>query len=1002
MSTAALETKDAATDAAKTVSPTTGPTSGAARHPAFSWLRSHRIDTLNLTMEAYQHKVTGALHYHLASDDPENVFLVGFRTVPMDSTGVAHILEHTVLCGSEKYPVRDPFFMMIRRSLNTFMNAMTSSDWTAYPFASKNRKDFDNLLRIYLDAVFFSRLHELDFAQEGHRLEFMDPEDSNSELMFKGVVYNEMKGAMSSPAARLWQTMTRYLFPTTTYHFNSGGEPEDIPDLDYQQLLDFYRRHYHPSNAVFMTFGDIPAVEHQQRMEELALARFEAQDTGIEVRNEKRYLAPVRVTEHYPLEEEDISDKTHVVVGWLLGPSSNLNSLFEAQLLASVLLDNSASPLLQALETTSLGKSPSPLCGLEDNNREMSFMCGLEGCQSTATEDVESLVINTLTRIAETGVSQEMIEAALHQLELGQREITGDGHPYGLQLIMAGLSTAIHHGDPIELLDVDPVLTRLRASIQDPDYLPGLIRKLILDNPHRVTLTLVPDTAMAQRQIDAEKARLDTIRRSLDEDQKSAIVAQSRALQARQETEDDDSILPKVGLEDVPPGIEIIVPERHEISVRARAADSGVQPVSFYARGTNGISYQQVIAELPQLNDELLALLPLYTACLTELGVGQRDYSEVQAWQSRISGGLNCSASIRSSMNDEQKVRAVLVLSGKALARNESALSDLILETFHDARFDEQQRIRELLEQIASRQQHGITGRGHLHAATAACAAMSPSAALNHHSGGLAGVRSLKHRVQQFDTPDRLEKVLEGFRQIHALIREAPRQFLLIGENDSTPLLAERWADKAMAGNFQALSLTPCRDTVREIWTTSTQVNFCAKAFPTVPSGHPDHAPLCVLAGFMRNTFLHRAVREQGGAYGAGADQDANAAAFRFYSYRDPRLAETLEDFDRAVDWVLERDHAWQPVEEAILGVISSQDRSTSPAGAARQAFYHELFGRTTEQRQAFRQRILNLTLKDLQEVAAKYLKNPDASIAVLSNSEKNVPDALNLKTEKL
>ncbi len=231
-------------------------------HAAFEHLRSQTIDSLNLRVEEYQHKVTGAQHIHLASDNPENVFLVALRTVPQDSRGVAHILEHTALCGSEKYPVRDPFFMMIRRSLNTFMNAFTSPDWTAYPFASQNRKDFDNLLDVYLDAVFFSRLDELDFAQEGHRLEFKEPDNPDSPLTFKGVVFNEMKGAMSSVPAQLWQSLCRYLFPTTTYHHNSGGDPEHIPDLTYEQLQQFYRTHYHPSNAIFMTYGDIPAAEH--------------------------------------------------------------------------------------------------------------------------------------------------------------------------------------------------------------------------------------------------------------------------------------------------------------------------------------------------------------------------------------------------------------------------------------------------------------------------------------------------------------------------------------------------------------------------------------------------------------------------------------------------------------------------------------------------------------------------------------------------------------------
>ena len=969
-------------------------------HPAFEWQRSQRIDSLNLTMEAYRHRATGALHYHLASDDPENVFMVAFRTVPMDSRGVAHILEHTALCGSEKYPVRDPFFMMIRRSLNTFMNAFTSSDWTAYPFASKNRKDFDNLLQVYLDCVFFSNLDELDFAQEGHRLEFSEADNPESPLMYKGVVYNEMKGAMSSTTARLWQTISEYLYPTTTYHYNSGGEPDHIPDLSYEQLKHFYKTHYHPSNAIFMTFGDMPASEHQAKFEELALKRFQALDIDIRVDDEKRYMAPVSVTRYYPLDEEVAKDKTHIVLGWLLGQSTDLREQYHAQLMAAVLLDNSASPLLRVLETTGLGKAPSPLCGLEDSNREMAFLCGLEGCAEKSTDEVEALILDTLREVADTGVDQDHVESALHQLELGQREISGDGHPYGLQLLVAGLSNAIHGGDPIELLDIDPVLEQLREDIRDPDFIPALIRRLLLDNPHRVTLTLRPDTTLAQRQVDAELERLRRIQAALGEEEKQQIVDRARALKERQEAIDDDSILPRVGLEDVPPEIPVIEAERSSIG-----SGDAAQPVSFYGRGTNGLSYEQVVVDLPALDDELLELLPLYAACLTEVGVGDRDYAEVQAWQSRVSGGLNCHATIRSHTDDVQRNHAILVLSGKALQSRQQDMAALLHDTFFNVRFDEAQRVRELLEQISARQQASITGRGHLLAVNLATSGMSPAAALNHRFAGLAAIRRLRQQVESFDQPGAVEAILEKFRALHEHITAAPRQFLLIAEADQRDALRQdleqRWAAHPVdRSRSTALELPPVREKVNALWTTSTQVNFCAKAFPTVSSDHPDHAPLCVLASFIRNTILHRSIREQGGAYGAGADQDANSASFRFFSYRDPRLQETLDDFDRAIDWVINEQHEWAQVEEAILGVISAMDRSTSPAGAARQAFYNELFGRTPESRMAFRKRVLKVDLEQLREVASHYLRDGNESVGVLSNSADQAPAGA--KIEKL
>ncbi|MDT8428612.1 MAG: insulinase family protein [Pseudomonadales bacterium] len=956
---------------------------------AFEHLRSEPIASLNITLEEYRHRVTGAQYFHLANTNPENVFLVALRTVPMDSRGVAHILEHTALCGSRKFPVRDPFFMMIRRSLNTFMNAFTSSDWTAYPFASKNRKDFDNLMEVYLDAVFFSRLHELDFAQEGHRLEFTETENPDSELQFKGVVFNEMKGAMSSTNSILWQTLSRYLFPTTTYHYNSGGEPEDIPDLTYAQLKHFYETHYHPSNAIFMTCGDIPASEHMARFEELALKEFKHLDVHIAVQDEKRYLAPVKIQEFYPLEETDTRDKTHIVLAWLLGKSTDPVDMFEAHLLTSVLLDNSASPLMAALEGSELGKSPSPLCGLEDSNREMSFICGLEDCASDSTAAVEELVGKTLQGLAEQGVPQEQLEAALHQLELGQREISGDSYPYGLQLILTGLSTAIHRGDPVSVLNIDPILARLREQIRDPAFFPQLVRKHLLDNQHHLVLTMQPDPDLAKRQLQAEVDRLRAIRDQLSAEQKQQIILRSKALAARQEMADDPACLPKVGLEDIPKTL----PELQAVTgTIATEKPAQTTPFSFYAQGTNGLCYQQIVVELPRLSDELLTLLPLYTSCLTEFGVGNKSYQEVQTWQSRISGGLNCYASVRSAADNEQATKAILVLSSKALQSNQDALSELLFETFHHVRFDESRRLREIADQIRARQESSITGRGHSLAMTLACSGFSPSAALGHRFNGLEGIRALKNLGKTLAQEETLHQLLDGFRQIHEQILQAPRQFLLIAEGNNQQALLEgletRWQQaKAMQRQQPAFELPTTRMPVAELWTTNTQVNFCARAYPTVPASHPDHAILSVLGGFLRNGYLHRTIREQGGAYGGGADQDANSASFRFYSYRDPRLEATLQDYDNSIDWLLHTRHEWRHVEEAILGVISAMDKPSSPAGEAKQDFYNRVFGHSREQRIAFRERVLAVTAEDLQRVAADYLQAKHASTGVISST---------------
>ena len=960
-------------------------------HPDFKWLRSEHIDSLSLLIEEYEHSTTGARHYHMHTENDENVFLVAVRTMPEDSTGVAHILEHTALCGSEKYPVRDPFFMMVRRSLNTFMNAFTSSDWTAYPFASKNKKDFSNLLSVYLDAVFFARLDPLDFAQEGHRLEFAEPNNPDSELQFKGVVFNEMKGAMSSPVSVLWQTFTKYIYPTNTYHHNSGGEPDCITDLSYEQLKAFYQAHYHPSNAIFMTFGDISAFEHHARFAEY-LNRFERSNKKISVADEKRYCAPVRVQEAYNFEsEEGLEGHTHHVVGWLLGHSTQLDEQLEAQFLSNILLENSSSPLRHVLETTELGSSPSPLCGLEDSNKEMCFVCGVEGSDLEDVAAVEKLVLDTLRDVAEKGVSPEQIEAVLHQLELSQREIGGDGYPYGLQLILSSLGAATHYGDPISALNLDAALLRLREKAQNPEFVRTLIEKHLLDNPHRVTLSLYPDDQFNVRKEAAEKLQLQKIAAGLTAEDKSRIVAQAKALEERQAIVDDESLLPKVTLQDV--AGELLIPGA-DIQIVSEN-----QKGYFYKQGTNGLVYQQLIMDLPTLSDDEILLLPLLTQAITEVGAGELDYLQTQQKQSLICGNISSYSTIRSALENEQNTLGYWSISGKALARNGAAFSDLIQDTLLNARFDEHRRIKELISQNKMRKEQSITGHGHNLAMGLATSGMAPSAKVAYQVGGLPSILRLRELVKKLEDSSfsanlanqlaALRNKLSGARKEHVLITDAQHIDNLSAHLKSSWQIA---GEKAH-GQF---SLPHVRECVNAAWIVPSQVSFCAKAYPTVAADHADAPALTVLGGFLRNGFLHTAIREKGGAYGGGASQDNGSACFKFYSYRDPRFTETLQDFDRAIEWMLKTEHSYSMLEQAILGVISSIDKPGSPAGEAKQAYHNQRSGRTPQWRNQFRQNVLNVSLDDLKRVTRTYLQDKSASTGVL------IPKTMHAQAEKL
>ncbi len=959
---------------------------------AFEFVSSTEVSSLNLTVEHYQHKKTGAVHYHLAGDNQEKVFMVALRTMPKDSTGVAHILEHTALCGSEKYPVRDPFFMMTRRSLNTFMNAMTSSDWTAYPFASQNDKDFDNLLSVYLDAVFFARLDELDFAQEGHRVEFEEMENKDTDLVYKGVVFNEMKGAMSSPVSQLWQKISKHLFPTNTYHYNSGGEPAEITNLSYEQLKSFYASHYHPSNAIFMTFGDMDVAELHEKIDQQALAKFDKQEQQWSVPLEQRLAAPIRVEESYAIEsdnEEALKDKTHHVIAWLLGESANLKEQLEAHLLSQLLLDNSASPLRKALEKCEFAASPSPMCGLEDSNREMSFMCGIEGSNVADADAFEALVFEILNEVADKGVAQEEIDSVLHQLEFHQREIGGDSHPYGMQLIFSGMSAATHYGDPVAMINIEPALAALKEDAKDPEFVQNLVKDLLLSNRHFIRLSLRPDSELGAEELRIEKTKLAKMKAELNDEQAQSIIEQALQLKARQEQEDDGDLLPSVGLADVP--AEIKYPEADDDATRT-AAKLAANTTS-YSVGTNGIVYQQLITNLPPLNAQELQLLPLLGYTWTEVGASG-NYLEQQQKQAAYCGGISSYASIKpkavSRDNQQDEMLAYYTFSGKALASNQKEFSDLMRETVLQADFSDIERIGELAEQVSARRLQGITGNGHGLAMQVAAAQVTEHAAMMSDISGLPLTQRLKNSFGQ-ESSEQSKILAAELQALQQKVISQPTEVLLI--QDKEQLAAHSQSVTAWQQEYAeaAFDIQPsdakalASSALHNYWMVDSQVNFCAMAFPTVNQLHPDAPALSVAAGILRNGFLHTAIREQGGAYGAGASQDSSLGIFKFYSYRDPRIEGTFDDFNASIQWILNDAKDESLVEQSILGIIGSMDRPSSPAGEAKSIHHALKAGRTPERRLAYRQGLLAVTLADVKRVIETYLLASEGKKAVLA-----------------
>ena len=935
----------------------------------FNLQEQKNIPLLDVNAQIYNESEFNCKHIHLESDSNEKVFMVAFRTIPEDSTGVAHILEHTALCGSKKYPVRDPFFMMIRRSLNTFMNAFTSSDWTAYPFATLNKKDFNNLLGVYLDSAFFPNLDNLDFAQEGHRLEFQEKNNPESEIEIKGVVYNEMKGAMSSITSQLWHGMSKHLYSSSTYKHNSGGDPENIIDLSHEDLVNFHQKHYHPSNATFFTFGNVDPLEIQSFIKENVLDNFSPSDEVVAVKNEDRLDSPKVVSDFYNPQPGD-ENNHHIVLSWLLNESHNPVQLLETYLMSNILLDNSASPLRKVLENTKLGKSPSPLTGLEADQKELVFAAGLEGIDSNKSKEVEILIMDCLTKLVEDGVPKDLIDSSLHQLEIRQREITGSGMPFGLQIMLTCLPACIHNDNPLNVLDLDSAFNTIKNNLKSDNYIENLIDKNLIKNNHRLTYSLIPDTELNKKNEEKIQNKVFEITKNFSSDDKEKLIKLANDLEKRQNSIDDPEVLPKVTKEDIPK-------TRNYASPLTFTKNESTN--YFYKTGTNGIVYHSMIFPCEALDENELKVASLFSNTLTDIGLGRDGYEDIQKYQSSITGGISASFITLPDKKDDT-FKLALKVSSKSLEGNESFMQDLILRTVKESIFDETNRIQELLEFISSDNEKSVIQNGHILSMSNAASQISDIASTNDLTSGLRFVHNTNHLSKLVNEQNELAKYIELLRSINSKISNTPSHLFTASALDKANLnlnfTIKENTNLYKNQNLIALQSTPIG------WITGSQVCFCAEAFPTVDFLHEDAPALTVLGTVLRNGYLHSAIREKGGAYGAGATQDSNNKVFKFFSYRDPKCTDTFNEFKKSREWSV-KSITEEQLEEGILGVISSIDKPLSPFGEAMSDFMSSLDQKTQDERLSFRSKVKECSLANLAMVSEKYLFNESKRSAI-------------------
>ena len=938
----------------------------------FEKTSSHTIPVLQATVEQYVEAGSGVRHIHMHTEHPEMVFLVAFPTVPHVSDGRAHILEHLALCGSERYPVRDPFFSMLRRSTATFMNAMTYADRTVYPFASTDKKDFFNLLDVYLDAAFFPRLDYLNFLQEGWRYAL-----DGETLSYQGIVFNEMKGAFNSPMRALDAGIASILLQGTTYEVESGGDPLVIPELTHAMLKQFHASHYHPSQAVFMSAGCIDAAEIQAQIAERVLSKLSGYTPRRLPQLAPAWSAPKETTVRIPSQEAR-ADEFGLQIAWLMGESADPLAYYHAHLLSVGLLGDSSAPLMRAMESAGYGR-PSDMNGRDAGTRQMVFHIGMEGLTEAQVDQVRVRIWSALEAVAVDGVPESVLHAALRDIKYGQREISSGRTPYGLSRLLHALPVEMYGGDVMQALDNEAMLETLQKQIADPAFFKGLVQ-FLLDSPTRLVTRVVPDAEFFTARKATEDASLAARLATLSPAERTRIVAESAELDAHQQLPSNSEVLPRILPGDVSPLPRPALP----IPPSDRGAFN-------FTIASNGISYANVLYDVSLLPASDWPWLRLYAELAPDLGVGSRSFEEASAWRQSMvpSFHIGLEAILQDGAQQSPSMRIEMAFSASGLREEQAAIASVLSESIGSPRFDELERLAFLVQSLVQDKLSGLAESGSQYAMLAASAPLSPTRCFEDIVSGPSALPFYRTLQQLSKSPQGLQEISRRLVALQeAIVARAPTVLCAGIRDDGAALAALLVLPAATPAPEAALAadLPPLPLGNVALYATS-QINHCVIAWSAPRVQHADAAALAVTAELMTNQVLHQALREKGGAYGGYASYAANAGTFSMSSYRDPRLAATYADFDAAIDWVLENDFSQEKIEEAIICVIKGLDKPLSPYAAALNAWNMQQRGTTEAVRKQFRTGVLECSAAQIKAATLRWLKNGTPSRAAFAGN---------------
>jgi len=930
------------------------------RH-GFRVLNTRNIDEINAQATLYEHEATGAELLSITTEDTNKVFGITFRTTPTDSTGLPHILEHSVLSGSEKYPLKDPFIELARGSLNTFLNAMTYPDKTCYPVASQNLQDFYNLIDVYMDAVLHPRLSEDVFAQEGWHLAMDGPAD---ELRIVGVVYNEMKGVYSSPDSLLGRFGRMALFPNTIYGNDSGGDPDVIPTLTYEQFRAFHRTYYHPSNARIYFYGDDDPDERLRRMAAY-LDGYERRNVPSQIDAQPRFDAPQALTMPYDPGNGDNQAKGFITVNWLLQGTEDVQRSLALNILSHALLGTPGSPLRKALIDSGLGEDLAGEEFVEDLHEQM-FSTGMRGVAVENLDKVETLILDTLAQLANEGIPRGTLEAAINSVEFALRENNSGNYPRGLVVMLRSLSTWLYDGDPFAPLAYEEPLAAIKKRwASDERYFEGLIQELLLDNPHRVTLKLKPDAGALRRREEMLKAKLAERQKRMSPEEIAALVERTAALKLWQETPDPPearSTIPHLTLDDLDRENQLIPLDKSTLEGR---------PLLYHELFTNGILYLDLGLNLKAVPLDLVPYVPLFGRCLTEMGTETEDMVTLTQRIGRTTGGVGFGTMV-SSMRNSPDTQAWFFLQGKAMLDHVDDLLSIMRDVLLTARLDDQERFRQMVAEQRAGAEASLIPSGHAVVNGRLRSHFTLGDWINEAMGGvtqLLFLRELEREIAE-DWPAVVGK-LEQVR--NHLVNRSVALLNATVDGASWPEVRAALGDFLRALPERGESLAPWATTLprgSEGLTAPSQVNFVGKGANLYQLGYTYHGSAAVISNYLRTTWLWEQLRIKGGAYGAFCSFNPRSGTLSLLSYRDPNLQATLEAYDGTGAFLRAAEIDKSELEKSIIGVIGAMDSFMLPDAKGHTSLVRHLLGESDELRQQIREEVLSTTADDFRRFA--------------------------------